>query len=66
MLMIIAWVAIGLIILELLWFHPYRPFAMLAAHKKYIADRIADILLIVVAGLAWWSNLSFKESLAGI
>ena len=49
-----AWAAIGLILQKLLCFYPERPFAMLAAHKKYIADRIADILLIAAAGLAWW------------
>jgi NAD(P)H-quinone oxidoreductase subunit 5 len=54
LLLIAAWAAIGLILQELLCFYPERPFAMLAAHKKYIADRIADVLLIAAAGLAWW------------
>lgn len=49
-----AWAAIGLILQKLLCFYTERPFAILASHKKYIADRIADILLIAAAGLAWW------------
>ena len=49
-----AWAAIGMILQRLLCFYQERPFAMLAAHKKFIADRIADILLLVAAGLAWW------------
>ncbi|MFN4115186.1 MAG: NADH-quinone oxidoreductase subunit L, partial [Inhella sp.] len=32
-----------------------RPFARLAAHKKFIADRLADALLLAAAGLAWHS-----------
>lgn len=52
--LIAAWAAIGLVLQQLLCFYQERPFAMLAAHKKFIADRIADVLLVVAAGLAWW------------
>ena len=38
---------------HLLCFYSSRPFALLAAFKKRIADRIADALLLVAAALAW-------------
>lgn len=52
--LITAWAVIGIILKQLLCYFPNRPFAVLAAHKKQIADRTADGLLIVAAGLAWW------------
>ena len=48
-----AWMAIGFGMQRLLTFYPERGFAQLAAHKKRIADRLADLLLIVAAVLAW-------------
>lgn len=53
--LIAAWVAVGAALQPLLCFYPERPFALLAAHKKRLADRLADLLLIGAAGLAWWS-----------
>jgi NAD(P)H-quinone oxidoreductase subunit 5 len=53
--LIAAWAAIGSALHRLLCFYPERPFALLAAHKKRIADRLADLLLLAAAGLAWWS-----------
>lgn len=52
--LIAAWAAVGLALRPLLCFYPDRPFALLAAHKKHIADRLADALLLLAAGLAWW------------
>lgn len=49
-----AWAAIGIVLERLLCFYQERPFATLAAHKKFIADRVADMLLLIAAGLAWW------------
>lgn len=54
LILISAWAAIGIILQRLLCFYQERPFATLAAHKKFIADRVADILLLIAAGLAWW------------
>lgn len=54
--LIAAWALIGFFLEQLLCFYPERPFAMLAAHKKHIADRIADVLLIAAAALAWWQT----------
>lgn len=48
-----AWAAVGLALQPLLCFYPDRPFAKLAAHKKRIADRLADVLLLAAAALAW-------------
>lgn len=51
--LIAAWSAVGWALQALLCFYPDRPFAMLAAHKKRIADRVADALLLAAAALAW-------------
>lgn len=51
--LIAAWAAVGLALQHLLCFYKDRPFALLAAHKKRIADRLADGLLIAAAALAW-------------
>jgi NAD(P)H-quinone oxidoreductase subunit 5 len=51
--LIMAWALVGVALQHLLCFYRERPFALLAAHKKRIADRIADALLIGAAALAW-------------
>ncbi|PLX75242.1 MAG: NADH-quinone oxidoreductase subunit L [Azoarcus sp.] len=55
LLLIAAWALVGVALQHLLCFYPDRPFALLAAHKKRIADRLADALLICAAALAWWA-----------
>ena len=50
-----AWALVGVALQPLLCFYPDRPFALLAAHKKRLADRLADALLLAAASLAWWS-----------
>ncbi len=52
-LLIAAWASVGITLQRLLCFYPERPFARLAAHKKFIADRVADVLLVVAAIMAW-------------
>ncbi|MBS0513775.1 MAG: NADH-quinone oxidoreductase subunit L [Proteobacteria bacterium] len=52
--LIAAWAMIGAALRHLLCFYPDRPFALLAAHKKRLADRLADAVLLVAAALAWW------------
>ncbi|MCE4555556.1 NADH-quinone oxidoreductase subunit L [Pelomonas cellulosilytica] len=52
-LLIAAWAAVGLALERLLCFYGDRPFALLAAHKKRVADRTADVLLVAAAGLSW-------------
>jgi NAD(P)H-quinone oxidoreductase subunit 5 len=51
-LLIAAWSLTGIALDGLLRFYPERPFAILAAYKKKLSDRLADILLILAAGLA--------------
>lgn len=51
--LIAAWAAVGIALERLLCFYPERAFAQLAAHKKRLADRIADVLLLAAAALAW-------------
>jgi len=51
--LIAAWALVGVALQHLLCFYPDRPFALLAAHKKQIADRFADVLLIGAGVLAW-------------
>ncbi len=51
--LIAAWAAVGLALQHLLCFYTDRPFALLAAHKKRVADRLADVLLVAAAALAW-------------
>lgn len=51
--LIVAWAAVGMFLRHLLCFYRDRPFALLAAHKKHIADRLADGLLVTAAALAW-------------
>ena len=53
LLLIAAWALVGLAMQRLLCFYPDRPFALLAAHKKRLADRLADALLLLAAVLAW-------------
>ena len=51
--LITAWALVGVALQHLLCFYQDRPFALLAAHKKQIADRLADVLLFGAAALAW-------------
>jgi len=53
LLLIAAWALVGFALQRLLCFYPERAFARLAAHKKRIADRVADVLLLAAAALAW-------------
>ena len=54
--LIAAWASVGMVLQQLLCFYPERPFARLAAHKKRLADRAADVLLVIAAALAWWQT----------
>lgn len=51
--LIAAWALVGVALEHLLCFYRDRPFALLAAFKKRLADRVADALLIAAALLAW-------------
>ncbi|HVO00109.1 MAG TPA: NADH-quinone oxidoreductase subunit L, partial [Steroidobacteraceae bacterium] len=51
--LIAAWAGVGFALQRLLCFYDDRPFALLAAHKKRLSDRLADALLVGAAALAW-------------
>ncbi|NGM85782.1 NADH-quinone oxidoreductase subunit L [Parapusillimonas sp. SGNA-6] len=51
--LIVAWGAIQYAMHYLLCFYRDRPFALLAAHKKRVTDRAADVLLVAAAILGW-------------
>ena len=51
--LIAAWALVGSALQRLLCFYADRSFALLAAHKKRLADRLADGLLLAAASLAW-------------
>lgn len=51
--LISAWALVGFALEHLLCFYPNRAFALLAAHKKQIADRAADVMLITACTLSW-------------
>jgi NAD(P)H-quinone oxidoreductase subunit 5 len=53
LLLVAAWAAVGTALQQLLCFYPDRPFALLAAHKKRIADRLADVMLLGATALSW-------------
>lgn len=48
-----AWSSIGLCMRHLLCFYEQRPFALLASHKKTVADVLADSVLLLMALLAY-------------
>ena len=50
---ILAWVMISIGLHQLLMFYPNRPRAALAAHKKFLISRIADICIIVAIALLY-------------
>ncbi|MEX0740301.1 MAG: proton-conducting transporter membrane subunit, partial [Pseudohongiella sp.] len=52
----LAWVAISLCFHQLLMFYPTRPRAALAAHKKFILARIAEVCLAVAFFLLWQAH----------
>lgn len=53
--LILAWSGIGIFLKNMLCFYEERPFALLASHKKTVADILADVLLVMAAVLAWFS-----------
>ena len=48
-----SWVGISLCLHQLLMFYPNRPRAVLAAHKKFILARFAEVLLASAFGLLY-------------
>jgi NAD(P)H-quinone oxidoreductase subunit 5 len=53
--LILAWSGVGVFLKNMLCFYEERPFALLASHKKTVADLMADGLLLLAALFAWVS-----------
>lgn len=51
LLIAVAWLAASLCLHQLLTFYPNRTQALLAAHKKFILSRVADVSFAVAVGL---------------
>jgi len=58
----LSWLGISVSLHQLLMFYPHRPRAALAAHKKYILARLAEILLALSFGLLYLTHHSFSIS----
>ncbi|AWL13454.1 NADH:ubiquinone reductase (H(+)-translocating) [Saliniradius amylolyticus] len=56
----VAWVLTSLCLHKLLLFYPERPKAQLAAHKRFILSRFADISLFIAFVLIYLDTQSFK------
>jgi len=52
-LFVLAWIATSLCLNKLLLFYPERRAAVLAARKKYVASRLADVMLITACVLLY-------------
>ena len=55
-LFMLAWIAISVSLHRLLLFFPQRQRAVLAAHKKYIFARVAELCLLVAFGLLYFAH----------
>ncbi|WP_438969725.1 NADH-quinone oxidoreductase subunit L [Methylophaga sp.] len=58
----LGWVAISMCFHRLLLFYPDRPRAVLAAHKKFILGRIAELCLLTAILLLYWQHGTFHLS----
>lgn len=56
----LGWVAISLCFHRLLLFYPDRPRAVLAAHKKFILARLAELCLLSATLLLAWQHETFQ------
>jgi len=57
-----AWVAISLCLHQLLLFYPDRPRAVLAAHKKFLFARTAELCLFGAVALLWSEHHTWQIS----
>jgi NAD(P)H-quinone oxidoreductase subunit 5 len=58
--MALAWFATSLALHRLLTFYDDRPAALIAAHKKFIASRAADLALFTAVGLVGYAWGTFR------
>lgn len=50
----LAWLGTSLALQQLLTFYPDRPAALMAAHKKFLVSRLADLCLFTAVALFAW------------
>lgn len=55
-----AWVGTSLCLHQLLVYYPDRPKALLAAHKKFLISRLADLCLLIAVLILGWRTGSFQ------
>ncbi|QIR15569.1 NADH-quinone oxidoreductase subunit L [Shewanella aestuarii] len=55
----LGWVSISLALHKLLMFYPHRPRAVLAAHKKFLLARTAELSLLAAIGLLYLQQGTF-------
>lgn len=55
LLLALAWTASSLALHQLLTFYADRPQAIIAAHKKFLLSRIADLCILLAVALIGWS-----------
>lgn len=56
----LGWVSISLCFHRLLLFYPDRPRAVLAAHKKFILARLAELCLLTAILMLYWQHETFQ------
>lgn len=59
---LLGWTAISLSLHTLLTFYPERPRAVLAAHKKFLFARLAELALLVAFVLLWLKHDTWSAS----
>jgi NAD(P)H-quinone oxidoreductase subunit 5 len=55
----LAWISISVSLHQLLMFYPNRPRAALAAHKKFLISRLADVCVIIGIALLYHLHHTF-------
>lgn len=53
LLLVLAWIGTSLALHALLTFFDQRPQALIAAHKKFLASRVADVCMLGAIALVW-------------
>jgi NAD(P)H-quinone oxidoreductase subunit 5 len=61
----VCWTATSLALHQLLTFYADRPAALVAAHKKFIVSRLADVALLLALGLVYENVGSFDLERVG-
>jgi NAD(P)H-quinone oxidoreductase subunit 5 len=63
-----AWIATSLALHGLLTFFDRRPQALIAAHKKFIASRVADVCMLSAVALVYGSlgTMHIDQAIAGV